>query len=144
MIDPTVAPRAASMPAVVLIGALALVLLGCAAAAPPTRPAEYPSHAAEAFATVHWRIDRQDGTVTATGVLEVTQPDKIVAMLVELRGLDAAGQVVSRGYDTARPRSFTGEEPWPFTVRVQARGPEDRFAVRVADVTFKVSHTGSR
>ena len=51
---------------------------------------------------------------------------------------------MSRGYDSARPQSFTGEEPWPFTIRVKTRGPEDRFTVRVADVTFKVSRTGGR
>ena len=136
-------PRVASIP-LLLLAAVALTVLGCAAPGAPAHPADYPSHEAQAFATVHWRIDRQDGTVTATGVLEVTQPDKIVEALVELQGLDASGRVVSRGYDAARPRSFTGEEPWPFTVRVKPRGREDRFTVRVADVTFKVSRSGGR
>ena len=140
----TEAPRLAPIPASLLLGALALTVLGCAAPGAPARPADYPSHAAQTFATVHWRLDRQDGAVTATGVLDVTQPDKIVAMLVELQGLDATGRVVSRAFDQARPRSFTGEEPWPFTIRTAAPAQADRFTVRVADVTFKVSRTGGR
>lgn len=126
-----------------LLGVLGSSASGCAAPGAPA-PADYPSHATQDFAAVHWRLDRQDGAVTATGLIEVIQFDRVAQVRVELQSADASGRVLVRGSDYARPRSFSGREPWPFTIRVTASGPDDRFTVRVTEVTFKVERPGGR
>jgi hypothetical protein len=116
---------------------MAGVLAGCAAAALPA-PADFPFHATQPpFLTLHWRLDRPDGRVTATGVLELGQADRLVDVTVALEGLDREGRVVSRGKSVIGPRAFTGDVRWPFTVSLRPTGTEDRFVVRVSDLTWK-------
>jgi len=41
-------------------------LLGCAAPGPVARPADFPFHESQPpLMTLHWRVDRADGTVVA-------------------------------------------------------------------------------
>jgi hypothetical protein len=118
---------------------LAGVLAGCAAAGPAPAPADFPFHATQPpFFTLHWRLDRTDGRVTATGVLELGQADRLMDVTIALEGLDREGRVVRLGRTVVQPRAFTGDVRWPFTVSLRATGTEDRFVVRVSDLTWKV------
>lgn len=122
-----------------LFALLVLGLLGgCAAPGPAPRAQDFPSHdASPPFFALHWRLDREAGQATAVGVVEVSAPERINGLTVELQALDSAGRVVARSYTVAWPRSFDGRVPWPFTARLRLRGGEDRFAVRVSDYRDK-------
>ncbi len=126
---------------------LALVLLGllegCAPPGPAPRAQEFPAHdALPPFFTLHWRLDREAGQATAVGVVEVSAPERISDLTVELAGLDSAGRVIGRSFAVAVPRSFDGRTPWPFTVRLRLQGGEDRFAVRVSNYRDKPVRAG--
>lgn len=127
-----------------LLGVALLVLLGgCAAPGPAPRVQDFPSHdPSPPFFTLHWRLDRESGQATAVGVVEVSAPERINDLTVELQALDSAGRVVGRSSTVALPRSFDGRDPWPFTVRVRLRGGEDRFAIRVSDYRDKFIRGG--
>ncbi len=127
-----------------LLGALLLALGGCAAPSPPARPADFPLHAADQVVALHWRLDRQEGAVTAAGVMVPPLPaDRISEVVLELIGLDRDGRIVSRGVDRVTARAFSGDAPWPFAVRLRPRGPEDRFALRVTEVTWRLMRGGN-
>ncbi len=127
-----------------LIGLMLLVsLLGCAVQGRPARPADFPFHASERqLFDLHWRLERTDGAVMAVGVVGVAVPNRIAEVTLELQGLDKDGRIVSRGFDYARPMSFSGEDPWPFTIRLRPKGQEERFVPRVSDVTWRVMRGG--
>lgn len=132
-------------PRCLILVALLIPLLGCAALGPPARPADFPFHATEQLFNLHWRLDREAGAVTAVGVVEVgTAADRVGEVLLELRGIDSAGRIVSRGFDRARPMAFSGDVTWPFAIRLRPRGQEDRFTVTVSDVTWRALRTGGR
>ena len=120
-----------------------VALLGCAAARPSPRAADYPFHATQPpLFILHWRLDREDGTVTAIGLAELSMPDRLDAAVLELQGLDREGRVVSYGAARIQPRAFAGDAAWPFSVRLRARGEEARFTLRVSQVTWRVTPDG--
>jgi hypothetical protein len=121
------------------LGLLALPLLVGCAAMPEVRPVDFPNHTdAPPLVTLHWRLDQDPTTATATGVAEIASPDRLDGAVIELQGLDQAGRVVSSGSTRVGPRAFTGDVRWPFTVRLVPHGDETRFTVRVAELTWRV------
>ena len=116
----------------VLALAVALVAVGCVASTRIPRPADFPLHAADhPFFDLHWRVDRLDGVVRATGLVEATRVSGVARVIVELAGLDRGGQVVSR----ARAGTYEGPlyrgDARPFVVRLRPRGQEERFDLKV-------------
>jgi hypothetical protein len=106
------------------------------------RTGDFPFRAADPHARLYWRIDRVGGLVAAVGVAEVLQPERIDEVRLDLRGLDRAGQIVTRTSRSVYSRSFAGTEPWSFDIALRASGEEDRFEVAVAGVTWKELHAG--
>jgi hypothetical protein len=132
-------PLGVPVPRRLVLGLLAGLLAGCAAAPRVPDPSELPFHATQPpFFTGHWRRDRPPGRVMADGVLELGQADRLMDATVGLEGLDREGRVVSRATTVLGPRAFTGDVRWPFTVSLRSTGAEDRFVVRVTDFTWRV------
>lgn len=120
-----------------------LILGGCGATSPPARSGDFPLHAAQPpLFTLHWRLDRGDGTVTATGVAALSTPDRLEGAVIALEGLDREGRVSSRGTTRIQPRTFAGDVAWPFEVRLRTQGGEERYVVRVAEVTWRLTRGG--
>ncbi len=96
------------------------------------RPVDFPLHATDdRFFDLHWRLERRDDAVEAVGLVEATRVDGIAEVILELRGLDGAGRVISRGLG----RTYGGRLPrWgtrAFAVTLRPAGHEDRFELRV-------------
>jgi hypothetical protein len=119
-----------------LLGALAL-LAGCAAPGPVLRPSDLPMHAVESPFTLHWRADRDAGRVTGVGLVETSSPDRVEYVVVEFQGLDKDGRVVSRARALTSPRSFTGTDPWPWTIRLTPTGQEERYVATLAEIGWR-------
>lgn len=128
--------------------ALLLVLLllpaACAGQARFARPSDFPLHASDdRFFDLHWRLERPDRVVRAVGLVEAARLNsQVTDVLLELRGLDEQGRVVSR----ALGRAYG--EPWlspgdveRFEVRLRPSGREVRFALAVWSFTW---FTGDR
>ena len=126
-----------------LLAGLLVALAGCAAQGPPARPADFPFHAAEQpLFALHWRLDQWEESVTAVGVVEAS-PERVASVVLELQGLDRGNRIVSRGAGHAFPMTFSGDEAWPFTVRLRPTGQEDRFVVRISSFIGKVTRGGA-
>jgi len=121
---------------------LAGVLVGCAAGAPIPQPSELPMHAVESPFTLHWRTDRGPDRVTGVGVVEARTADRVDYVIVEFQGLDRDGRVVSRARALTAPRSFTGTDPWPFTISLRPTGREERFVATLAEVHWRLQIGG--
>jgi hypothetical protein len=105
-------------------------------------PAELPFHAEESGFPVHWRLERV-GVVVAAGVVEVATPRRYLNIVLELRGVDASGAVVSRRGGNALPPGVSPSRLWPFRLELQPTGSETRFEVKVTGViTFEVPQGG--
>lgn len=125
-----------------LLLSLVTGLLGCAAGAPIPQPSELPMHAVESPFTLHWRTDRGPDTVTGVGVVEARTADRVDYVIVEFQGLDKDGRVVSRARALTAPRSFTGTDPWPFTISFRLTGQEERFVATLAEVRWRLQIGG--
>jgi len=115
-----------------------LLLLGCAGTVRLDRPADFPNHASDhPFFDLHWRLERTADRVEAVGLVEAARVDGIYDVTVELRGLDDAGRVVSRGLG----RTYGGRLPrWhsqPFAVGLRPTGREARFELEVWSFTWE-------
>jgi hypothetical protein len=120
----------------ILVG-LIVLLLGCTTSRPMPRAENFPLHATEPPFVLHWRLDQEAGRVTAVGLVSVGAPEHIDSVTVQVQGRDPGGRLVSRGWGTATPRSFTGVEPWPFQVWLRPTGREVHFTVAVTDIVWK-------
>ena len=123
-----------------LLGALLPVLAACAGGPPGPRPDEFPFRASDQRPfTLYWQLTEVPGSVSASGILDVDgYVDRLEDATVELVGLDAEGQVLSRAIDRLTPRAFSGDVRWSFRMRLAPTGRETRFAVRVAEFNWKV------
>ncbi|MGH7319195.1 MAG: hypothetical protein ACRELA_06165 [Candidatus Rokuibacteriota bacterium] len=122
------------------LGTLATLLAACAAGPPTPAPDEFPLRASgpPPFA-VSWRMTEAPGSVSAAGVLDIDgYVDRLADATVELVGLDAEGRIVSRATDRLTPRAFAGDAIWPFRLRLTPTGREARFAVRVAEFSWRI------
>ena len=100
--------------------------------APLDRPQDFPFHANDhPFFDLHWRLDREDGRVTAQGLVEATRQGNFAVVYLQLQGMDKDGRVVSAG----RGRTWSGHlyrfETIPFTVSLRPTGQEERFELAV-------------
>ncbi len=116
----------------VLSFALLLFLGGCASFTPLDQPKDFPLHATyHPFFDLHWRLDRQDGKVTAEGLVEASRQGNFRTVWLQLQGFDKDGRVVSAG----RGRTWSGNlyrfETIPFTVSLRPTGQEARFDLAV-------------
>jgi len=98
-----------------------VLVVGCAASQPTARPADFPFHGTDGPYRLHWRLDREQWSVRAVGLVETTRSEPIQDVVIELRGLDKSGRVISRAF----ARSYREE----FTAQLRTRGDEDRFDV---------------
>ena len=111
---------------------LLFFLGGCASFSPPDRPKDFPFHSTDdPFFNLYWRLDRREGAVTATGLVEAARQGDFAAVYLELRGLDKEGQVVSHGLGRTWPGELDRFQTIPFTVTLRPAGQEDRFELSV-------------
>jgi hypothetical protein len=127
-----------------VLAGLLPALLGCATPGPTLRPEDFPSRNVEQPpVTVYWRLDRETAAVSATGLVDVDGlVDRLIQVIVELQGVDARGQVVSRGRAITEPRAFVGDRTWPFTARIRPTGQEADFVLHVTEVRWKIERAG--
>lgn len=100
------------------------LVVGCVAVSPVARPGDFPLHSGEGPYRLHWRLEREQWSARAVGLVETGQPERDRDLVVELRGIDKRGRVISRGF----ARTYRGQ----FTADVRARGDEGRFEVVLA------------
>jgi hypothetical protein len=104
-----------------------LAVAGCATSQSVSKPSDFPYHSTEGSYRLHWRLDREAAwSVTAVGMVEMSRPEPGRDVVVEIRGIDKSGRVVSRSFARSH-----GEQ---FTAQLRARGDEDRFDVVLANV----------
>ncbi len=116
----------------ILAISLSLLLSGCAGFSPPDRPQDFPFHQTDhPFFDLHWRLDRGDGVVSASGLVEGTRQGDISRVYLELRGLDKEGRVVSRGLGRTFPGQLYRWDTLPFFVSLRPTGQEERFELSV-------------
>jgi hypothetical protein len=117
--------------------------VGCAGLQRPDRPQDFPLRSLDhPLVDLHWRLDRRDGEVRATGVVEATRQGSLEGVILELRGIDRVGRVVSR----ALGRTYSGAlDRWdnqPFVVRLRPTGQEERFELGVWTYVWMHSQGG--
>jgi hypothetical protein len=115
-----------------ILFALVLLLARCASFERPDRPQDLPMHSADhPFFDLHWRLDRSDGVVSAVGLVEAARVTGIGWVIVELKGLDSQGGVVSHGYGRTLAGPLDRGDTQPFRVRMRETGREERFDLTV-------------
>lgn len=75
--------------------------------------------------------------VRAVGLVEAARVDGIADVTVELRGLDAAGRVVSRGLGRTYGGRLLRWQARPFAVSLRPTGREARFELGVSGYTWE-------
>ena len=120
------------MPGIKLVrfGLALLLLVGCAGRLP--RPQDFPLHSTDdPYFNLHWRLDREDGVVKVVGLVEAARVDGVYSVFLQLRELDAQGNIVN----TASGRTYGApifQWSWqPFSLRLRPINPEDRFELKV-------------
>ena len=116
-----------------LLAILLFLLAGCAGLQPAERPQDFPMHATDRFFDLYWRLNRGEGEVSAVGLVEAARASQIDYVILELRGLDKEGQVVSHGFGRTYQGQLVRGDPDPFVVRLSPTGREDRFQLSVWD-----------
>lgn len=127
-----------------LAGAV-LLLAGCASFRPLDRPKDFPLHQTDhPFFDLHFRLDREEGVVSAAGLVAASRQGNFSVVYLELRGLDQDGRLVSRGLG----RTFSGRlyrfETIPFSVRLRPTGQEARFELSVWSYDWATDGDGRR
>lgn len=122
---------------------LSFLVVGCVGPARIARPSDFPLHAADhPFFDLHWRIDRRNGIVLAVGLVEAARVSGIAEVTLELRGIDAGGQVISRSRGSTYGGPLFRGDSRPFTVRLRPRGQEDHFELSVWSFTWDTRGEG--
>lgn len=125
--------------------ALLFLLGGCASFSPPDRPNDFPLHQTDhVFFDLHWRLDRGDGIVSASGLVEGTRQGDIATVYLELRGLDKDGHVVSRGLGRTLAGRLYRWGTLPFFVSLRPTGQEERFELGVWSYDWAIDHGNGR
>ena len=119
-------------PSRLFLVAVLLLLGGCASFRPPDRPKDFPLHQTDhPFFDLHWRLDHQDGRVTAQGLVEATRQGNFSTVYLLLQGMDKDGRVVSHGLGRTWSGHLYRFETIPFTVHLRPTGQEERFELSV-------------
>jgi hypothetical protein len=109
----------------------------------PDRPQDFPRHATDhSLVDLHWRLERGPGEAQAVGLVEATRQGSLWDVLIELRGIDKDGRVVSRGLGRTLGGTLNRWEAKPFTVRLRLTGQEERFELGVWSYTWTGSGLG--
>lgn len=112
--------------------ALLVLLVGCAGLARPDRPEDFPLHARDhPFFDLHWRLERAPGEVRAVGLVEAARQGDFSQVILELRGIDPEGRVVSRALGATLSGRLDRWGTQPFSVRLRPTGREARFELDV-------------
>ena len=115
-----------------LFAVVLFLVAGCASLSPLDRPKDFPLHATDhPFFDLHWRLDREDGKLSAVGLVEAARQGNFFTVWLELRGLDKEGRVLSRGLGRTWKGNLYRWETQPFFVSVRPTGQEDRFELGV-------------
>jgi hypothetical protein len=131
------------MRGILACGVSLVFLAGCAATGPTARPTDFPFHTTDPpFITLHWRVEQAATAVTATGIAELSDPERLEAAVVQLQGLDRDGRIVSSGLARVHPQGFADETSGPFTVLLVPRGGEERFTLHVARLSWREGREG--
>ncbi len=126
----------------VLVLALFPALLGCASPVQLVRPSDFPFDAtSDRFFDLHWRLDRSDGAIRAVGLVEAARVDGIADVILELRGLDSAGHMVSRGLGGTYGGRLLRWEARPFRIDLRPTGQEARFELTVWSFSWEGTHS---
>ncbi len=107
-------------------------LAGCAGVKPPDQPQDFPLHSSDhPLFNLHWRLDQQDGVVSAVGLVEAARVSGIGWVIVELKGIDQEGRVVSHGLGRTLEGEIYRWDTQPFVARLRPTGQEARFDLSV-------------
>ncbi len=124
--------------------ALLLILVGCGESVRIAQPQDFPLHATDhPFFNLHWRLERPEGKVLAVGLVEAARQGGISQVILELRGFDRSGQVISRALGRTYGGPFHRGDFRPFTVRLRPRGGEERFELRVWSFGWEFGGNGN-
>ena len=127
----------------VLLALLLPLVVGCAETARLPRPEDLPFHATDdPFFNLHWRLDRTPEEVRAVGLVEAARADGVGQVIVELRELNAGGQIISSAAYHTYGKRLSQWDWWPFTVRLQPKSQDDRFEVKVRSFSWAVGGCG--
>lgn len=114
------------------LGSVLVLLVGCGDPARLALPADFPLHATDhPFFDLHWRLEQSDGEVRAMGLAEAARADGIAEVLLHLQGLNAEGQVMSRGLCRTYGGRLLRCQTRPSLFRLRPPGQEARFELRV-------------
>jgi hypothetical protein len=115
------------------------LLAGCAAG-PTPKPGDFPFHTAAPPLDIHWKLSLDGGVAHADGLVERHHPE-VASAKIQMLGLDGSGRVVS--FNT--PVLVIWGPVWdvePFTIRLQPRGGEERYEVRVFTFEYREEQIG--
>jgi hypothetical protein len=105
-----------------------ITLTACAAGAPQPRPEDFPLHARDQIFVLDYRIDRKPDRVEAVDPITARTMSVFRFAVVNLFGVAANGQVVSRDTYTVNG-TFGG--PQSFSLAIKPTGAEVRYLVQV-------------
>lgn len=136
-----------------LLGAGVLVaaglLVGCAGGVQytssyPRPPEHFAEHNLEhPFFDVHWTAEPKDGRVVVEGIVTASRVNGIQNVTVEVVGLDANGQVVSRALGTTYGGRMQQYQSRPFSISLRPTGRETRYAARVWHFRWEFGPNGN-
>ena len=115
-----------------LVAALSLAA-GCAAPAPIVVPAQLPLYTEDGFFDIRWAVEADGSAYRAVGLVSASVANEFNATL-DVYGVDAAGDIVTRGRTFLRSTPSRG--PVPFSVTLTASGREARFIARITEHSF--------
>lgn len=113
------------------------LLVGCAegvrySAFYPRPPEHFAEHdLGHPFFDLHWTLERKEDRVIVQGIVTAERASVIQDVTLEVVGLDASGQVVSRALGTTYGGRMSRWQSRPFHIRLRPTGQETRFEVRV-------------
>ena len=111
---------------------LLFLLGGCASFQPLDQPKDFPLHQTDhPFFDLHWRLDREPGQVTASGLVEGTRQGDMAVVYLQLQGMDKEGRVVSHGLGRTLVGRLYRWDTLPFFVSLRPTGQEELFELSV-------------
>jgi hypothetical protein len=117
---------------------LVFVVTGCASPGTPISPIDLPFYKSDPTGLdVRWRLVRGGDQVQVDGLVMEFSAEPVKEAMLEVRGLDAHGRVVSRTGHVAYWSDMSGSDrTQPFHMRLRLAGTEERFDVAVSHVDY--------
>lgn len=129
--------------------AAAALLVGCAGgirytSSYPRPPEHFAQHNLEhPFFDVHWTVEQKEGRVVVEGIVTASRVNAIQDVTVEVVGLDANGQVVSRARGTTYGGRIQQYQSRPFSISLRPTGQEARYEARVWHFRWELGPNGN-